>query len=245
MRYSVSVLSVFAATTMDLRARGHDSGNYWYYPGTDVGQAYERAERALPGSSIESLFLAITSLKDPGHERRGHHTIEMFTFLPYEPFARWEETHHGQRGGEYQSLKERIADRMIEAAENIIPGLSKQLVFRAVGTPVTNVFYCESPFGSAYGTAKTPWQVGPFAHRTRAEVGGLHLCGASTLSHGVAGAALSGLMVAQDILGVSSRDDLLRPPDGSLRVYPADHPETWLPAVRGRAAPTLGLQDAE
>lgn len=241
MCYSVSVLSVFAAVDMDLRAQGFDSGNYWWYPNTEVGRGYERSEHVLAAheSSVEGLFLAITTLKDPGHRTNGHHTIEMFTFSPYKPFARWGEKEQGCRGADYDAMKERLGDRMIAAAENIIPGLSKKIVLRAVGTPVTNQFYCESPFGNAYGTAKTPWQLGPFSHRTRAEIEGLHLCGASTLSHGVAGASISGLMAAQDILGAPSRNDLLGPPDGSLRVYPSEHPEAWLPALRRRREAAL------
>lgn len=239
MEYSVSSLSVFAVVDMDLRARGYDSGNYWWYPTTDVGGAYERAERGLPGAEVDHVFMAITSLKDPGHTRAGHHTIEMFTFLPYGPFAAWEGTPQGERGPEYEAMKEALADRVIAAAENILPGIGRSIVYRAVGTPLTNVHYCESPLGNAYGTAKTPFQVGPFSYRMSGEIEGLHLCGASTLSHGVAGASISGLMAAQRILGLSSRDAMLAPPDGSLRVYPSDHPEEWLPQIeqRRRAAP--------
>jgi hypothetical protein len=68
-------------------------------------------------------------------------------------------------------------------------------------------------------------------------VKGLYSCGASTISHGVAGASMSGLMAAQAVLGVKRVDDLLGPTDGSLRVYPADQPETWLTSAApdGRA----------
>lgn len=232
MTYSVALLSVFAAVNMDLRARGYDSGNYWWYPTADVGGVYERSERMLPEGGVDGLFLAITTLKDPGHMRARHHTIEMFTFVPYEPFGVWEGTLQGQRGPEYGALKEALADRMIAAAENVIPGIGKAVVYRAVGTPLTNAFYCESPFGNSYGTAKTPFQLGPFSYSMQGEIDGLHLCGASTLSHGIAGASISGLMAAQRILGLSSREAALGPPDGSLRVYPSDHPEEWLASLR-------------
>jgi all-trans-retinol 13,14-reductase len=158
----------------------------------------------------------------------------MFTFVPWEPWRSWESTSQGQRGGDYEALKERLSDRMIAAADEVIPGLSKAIVFRSVGTPLTNAFYCESPFGCSYGTAKTPFQLGPFSYRMRAEIPGLYLCGASTLSHGIAGASISGLMTAQRILGAKSKDDVLGPPDGSLRVYPSDQPEQWLYAAETR-----------
>jgi hypothetical protein len=60
----------------------------------------------------------------------------------------------------------------------------------------------------------------------------LHLCGASTLSHGVGGASLSGLFAAQRALGLAKADDLLAPADGSLRIYPADRPQEWLASAR-------------
>jgi phytoene dehydrogenase-like protein len=236
MRYSVSLLSVFAAVDMDLRGRGYDSGNYWYYAHQDVAGIYERSRENMPAGPVEGLFLAITSLKDPGHMPPGRHTLEMFTFLPYEPWKRWEGTSQGQRGAAYEALKEQLADRLIAAADKVIPGLSRAIVYRSVGTPLTNIHYCESPFGCSYGTEKSPFQLGPFSYRTRAEIDGLHLCGASTLSHGIAGASISGLMAAQQILGARSREDLLGPPDGSLLVVPAEQPEKWLPMLKHAAS---------
>ncbi|KYF95601.1 phytoene dehydrogenase [Sorangium cellulosum] len=227
--YSTSLLSVFCAVDMDLRSMGYDSGNYWWYRGKDVGRIYERMEYQLPRGEVDGLFLTITTLKDPGHPTRGgHHTIEMFTFVPHAPFARWKETRTGERGADYEELKESLGDQVIAAAENIIPGISRALAFRSVATPLTNDFYCASYRGAAYGTAKTPWQLGPLSFTIGTRIPGLYQCGASTLSHGVAGASVSGLMAAQRIVRAARVEDLLGPADGSLRVYPADRPEEWL-----------------
>jgi all-trans-retinol 13,14-reductase len=227
-RYSVSLMSVFCAVEMDLRRLGYDSGNYWWYRRRDVGALYERMETDLPRAEVDGLFLAITTLKDPGHMRHGHHTIEMFTFVPYAPFARWRGTPLGERGPGYDRFKEDLGDRMIEAAEQVIPGIARAMRFRAVGSPLTNDHYCETPQGCAYGTAKTPWQLGPFGFAIETSVPGLYSCGASTLSHGVAGAAMTGLIAAQKVVGAHAAEDLLGPADGTLRVYPAEAPETWI-----------------
>ncbi|MRG95751.1 phytoene desaturase family protein [Polyangium spumosum] len=220
MEYSVGLLSVFAATDLDLRALGLDSGNYWIYRTLDVSGVYERALHALPQGLIEGLFLTVTTLKDPGHAPKGHHTLELFTFVPYEPFEAWAGT-TAARPAAYRDLKERLGDAMIAAAERVIPGLGKNLVFRSVGTPLTNDFYCETHRGASYGTAKLPSQLGPFSFPIRSSVPGLYNVGASTISHGVAGAATSGLFAAREILGVRHIQDLLAPADGSLRVVPA------------------------
>jgi all-trans-retinol 13,14-reductase len=226
--YSVSLMSAFCAVDLDLAAMGYDSGNYWFYRTADVDDLYERVEKSLPDRAIDGLFLTITTLKDPGRKPHKHHTLELFTFVPHAPFAVHGDAEQGARGAAYERLKEGLGDQMIAAAEEVIPGLSRAIRFRSIGSPVTNDHYCATPRGAAYGTAKTPFQVGPFSFAIRTSVRGLYSCGASTVSHGVAGASLSGLMAAQAVLGVKSMDDLLGPPDGSLRVYPADHPEEWL-----------------
>jgi all-trans-retinol 13,14-reductase len=232
MERSVSLCSVFCGVEMDLRRLGYDSGNYWWYRRRDVGALYERATHSLPGEQVDGLFLAVTTLKDPGHRHDGRHTLEMFTFVPYAPFARWKGTAPGQRGPEYERLKESLGDRMVEAAEELIPGLGRAIRFRSVASPLSNDHYCATTEGCAYGTAKTPWQVGPFSFAAESSVAGLYSCGSSTVSHGVAGTAMSGLIAAQRVLHADRAEDLLGPADGSLRIYPAEEPEIWLPAIR-------------
>ena len=48
--------------------------------------------------------------KDPSKMIRGHHLVEVFTFVDYEPFARWENEPTGNRSRDYRQLKEAIAD---------------------------------------------------------------------------------------------------------------------------------------
>jgi phytoene dehydrogenase-like protein len=227
--WSVSTLSVFCAVEMDLARLGYDSGNYWWFRHRDVAGFYERALQQLPGAEVDMVFVAITTLKDPSHRYAGLHTLEIFTFVPHAPFAAFaRQGAGGARDPGYERFKEALGDKVIAAAENVIPGLAQALRFRSVGSPLTNDFYCEAPRGAAYGTAKTPWQLGPFSFGVQTSVPGLWSCGASTLSHGVAGAAFSGLAAAQQVLHAERPEDLLGPADGSIKIYPADRPEEWL-----------------
>ena len=155
----------------------------------------------------------------------------MFTFVPYEPFAKWQGSRHDLRSPEYLKLKDQLGHKMLEAAENIIPGIRQHVQFIEFGSPLTNNDFCETYRGASYGTAKTPWQVGPFSFSQRGPVGGLHFCGASTLSHGVGAACISGLFAARDVLRAKTVDNLLAPPAGSLRIYPCDRPGEWLDRV--------------
>ncbi|HEY2365625.1 MAG TPA: NAD(P)/FAD-dependent oxidoreductase, partial [Polyangiaceae bacterium] len=218
MEYSISMVSLFAAVDMDLPAMGIDSGNYWWFRHHDAGKVYEQMERELPNETVDGMFLTATTLKDPD-EYKGTHTIEMFIYCPYAPFEKWRGTDLGARGSEYEAFKRVLADKMLDAAENVVPGIRKGLRFLEVGTPLTNEFYCASHRGAALGTNKTPFQLGPFSFQVSSSVKNLFNCGASTLSHGVGGAAISGVIAAQQILGLARIDDVLAPADGSLRVF--------------------------
>jgi phytoene dehydrogenase-like protein len=221
MEMSVSSLSLFAAVDMDLPAMGYDSGNYWWYRNADVEGVYRRMKESAPEDEIDGLFVSVSTLKDPDLRTDGHHTLEMFTFAPHDRFARWKDLPCQERGPEYQKLKREMTDRMLAAAENVIPDLRRRLVFIELGTPLTNDHYCATRRGAVYGTAKGRWQVGPFSFSTRSPIENLFLCGASTISHGLGGAAASGLIAAKSVIGCEA-DELLGAEDGSITIEPAD-----------------------
>jgi all-trans-retinol 13,14-reductase len=218
MRSSVSALSLFLAVDMDLSSVGYDSGNYWWYRHADVASVYRDMQRQLPTMGVDGLFAGISSLKDPHRKHPGRHTIELFTFVPWEPFAAWQASATERRPEPYTKMKAALTETMFEAAEQVFPGIRERTLVSSLGTPLTNDFYCNTRRGGCYGIAKTRWQVGPFAFGTRSPVPGLYLCGASTVSHGVAGAALSGLFAARDVLGAADAMDCLAPEDGSMVV---------------------------
>lgn len=234
-KWSVSSLSLFLAVDMDVRAAGLDSGNYWFYADPDLDRIYElgRDPRTVELDEFPGFFLTVTTLKDPTKMRRGHHTMEAFTFVPYEPFRAWAASKYGERPEGYLALKRDLTARMLRAAGRVVPGLERHVVFADLGTPLTNEHYCAASLGNLYGTEKSRFQVGPWAYSIRTEFPGLLLCGASTLGHGVLGATLSGLAAAARALGCRT-DDLLQRGGPPLRVYQSERPETWPEELRRR-----------
>lgn len=232
--YGVSSVSLFLAAEMDPRQMGLDSGNRWYTRTPDVDQMYRYAKAADPlaEGEVPGVFLTCTTCKDPSKRRDGVATLEVFSFVSWEAFAPYAGTDHDARPEGYTALKEALGDRMMQRADELVPGLSDKVVFREVGTPLTNQFYVASHRGNLYGTEKSLRQVGPFGYPAEAPVQGLYLCGASTTSHGVAGATYSGLAVAKQILGVRT-SELLTARSGPLQIWPCDHPEEW-PSSSGR-----------
>ncbi len=228
LEYSVSAISLFFATDMDLRAAGLDSGNYWFYDHEDVNALYAQGltDHLLLADKPRALFLTVTTLKDPSKMHHGHHTCEAFSFVSYDAFQKWAHTRHGERPADYLALKEALAEKMFRALDERIPGLRDHIVLWDLGTPLTNAHYLNATRGNQYGIAKTPGQVGPGAFSVRSEIPGLYLCGASTLSHGVAGATASGLAVARQILRCRT-DDLLKQNGPALTIYPAEDISKW------------------
>jgi phytoene dehydrogenase-like protein len=226
--YSTSCLSLFFAVDMDLKEAGLDSGNCWFYDHEDVDALYKQGQTAhvLDAESPGMMFMTVTTLKDPSKMHQGHHTCEAFTFVDYEAFARWSGEKSGERSADYDAMKEELSWKLFRFLEKRVPGLMDHLVFWDLATPLTITHYINATRGSLYGIDKTRTQVGPGAFPVKTAVDGLYMVGASTLSHGVAGATASGLTAARKILGCRTRD-ILSQNGPALKIYPSDKPEEW------------------
>jgi phytoene dehydrogenase-like protein len=233
-RWSLSTLSFFLALDRSPAAWGLDSGNHWLFPDEDVDGAF----RSIAGASLETLadgplFLSFPTLKDPSLPRGGRHTLEAFTFAPWPLFHRWHDTTPEARGPEYEAFKRRALDRVLSRAEYLLPGLRDHLVFENVATPVTSAHFVRASQGHMYGLEKNPLQVGGGSFPVRPGVEGLDglwLCGAGTLTHGIHGATLSGLVAAAGILGVRVADLLTG--DRPIAVHPSDDLSAWPPELQ-------------
>ena len=238
-RYSTSALSLFFATDMDLRAAGLSSANVWNYTSDDLEATYQKGMTGwdpAKETSVPGLFLTCTTLKDPSKRVNGQHTLEAFTFVHHDAFKQWAGTHFGHRPEGYAAMKEVLSQKLLGGIDQIVPGLKDRITFRDLGTPLTNVHYLAATEGNLYGTEKSRWQIGPWAWPLKTAIDGLWMCGASTVSHGVMGATVSGLFAAKAILGVSVRE-LLTTKDKAPEItcVPSEHPELWPEALRGRA----------
>lgn len=228
VKYSTSCISLFFATDMDLRAAGLDSGNFWFYDHADVDKIYSDGltDALLHNETPPGMFLTATTLKDPSKMHSGHHTCEAFAFVGYSAFENWAHTRYGARPADYEAMKEDLAWRMVRGLEKHLPGLSNHIVFSSLGTPLTNEHYLNATRGNLYGIEKSPSQVGPWAFQPRTGFNGLFLCGASTLSQGVAGVTASGIDAAKTILKCRT-EDILTQAGPSPRFLPSEDITQW------------------
>ena len=218
---SVSALSLYLATDLDIEALGLDSGNYWIMNNPSVDATYRFAEKdELDGEGkFPGSFLTITTKKDPSKMKDGLHTMEAFIFVSYTPFEQWEGSETKNRSDEYNEFKKRLTNRMLDTIEGVAPGLREHLVVCELGTPLTNVHYLNAYRGNLYATAKSKQQVGLGALPINTEISDLYHCGQSTVAHGVLGVIATGLMAASKISG-KPMDELLKYGDaGEIQLH--------------------------
>lgn len=207
VKYSTSCLSLYLAVDLDLKSMGFDSGNYWFYNHADLDEIYTKGMGdSAAYNNPDSMFMTITTLKDPSKMHDGNHTIEAFSFANHTAFDKWKNEPMGKRSADYYKFKAEIMGRMLNFLEKRVPGITKAVVFKNLGTPLTNAYYINSFNGNIYGTDKVKKQLGPFGFNTKTEIKNLYLCGASTLSHGVAGVTGTGLRAAATILNYKTKD---------------------------------------
>ncbi|MEO7313055.1 MAG: NAD(P)/FAD-dependent oxidoreductase [Chitinophagaceae bacterium] len=227
-RYSLTSLMFFMIVDMDVRKAGLDSGNIWLMPNRDMDEVYAAlsGEDILASDEFSSLFISCSSLKDPSSYDGRHHTLEVVTFIDYDSFKAHLPEGEGYTEA-YKDLKERLCEKLVNTMEKVVPGIRQNMVNLDMGTPMTNEHYIKSTKGNVYGTEKGFFQTGPFSFTAQSEIGNLYMCGASIMSHGVAGASWSGVKTAAKILNCTE-DDLVQPdPTQEVRIYDAEDSTQW------------------
>jgi len=221
--YSCTSLMLFLTVDMDVKKAGLDSGNIWKLTDKDFDKIYIDSQQTdiLEGEEFPGMFISCTTLKDPISFDGRYHTLEAITYINYDAFAAFKDE-KDERSKAYLEFKEQIIQKFLRSLEKVVPGITANIVHKELGTPVTNEFYINSTDGNVYGTEKSLKHIGPFAYKMKTEIENFYLCGASTVSHGVAGASYSGVQTAASILGCR-QDDLIQPDDTqNLEIYEAE-----------------------
>ncbi len=233
-RYSVTSLMFFISVDMDVRQAGLDSGNIWFMPNKDMDDIYDGLTKIsiLETDEFDSLFISCSSLKDPLSFNGRHHTIEVVTFIDYDSFKNI----CGEGTEAYQKTKERLCEKLMNTFKRILPAVHENIVHLELGTPITNEHYIKSTKGNVYGTEKGFMQTGPFSYKAKTEIENLYMCGASIMSHGVAGASYSGVKTAAELLGCREEDLIQKDDTQELRIYDAEDSSQWPPWIHQRMA---------
>jgi len=202
LRPSDGAFYAFIGTDLDLPSMGITDANIIHYSGYDLNALYKQWYISTEPESFPTFFITSPSVKDPegGHAPEGYHAVEIITGASYEFFEQWAHLPPMKRGEEYKSLKEKIGERLIAAAEQYIPTLSQHIDFVEYATPLSNEYWVNAVRGGNYGPDQTPDQVGlgRFATST-AGIDGLFLAGSGAIGGGVMACIESGIQAARKI----------------------------------------------
>lgn len=137
---------------------------------------------------------------------------EAKTWFPDQDGDDWKEW---RRSGDYAARKQALGDRMIAAAETVMPGLSQHIVYRTDASPVTYARYDWSSTGAIYGAS------GPGRLKgAKSPLCNLVIAGGGNAGAGVEAVVISGAEAAEALVpGLLSRK-----PAEAARRMPAPEP---------------------
>lgn len=192
MQVSCSIFVVYIATDLDLVEAGvhHEA---FYYEQLNHEDNYASS---LTGA-VNWLSITVPTLVDQSLAPEGQHLVMLTALADFSYTDDW-----AQVKADYQ-------EKMLDFANNKIPGLQDRILFIEAGTPATMQRYTQNHNGAAYGWAATPEQIGANRDATKAPIKGLYFTGHwSTPGGGVYGVSYSGMQTAMKVLQLSRQEDL-------------------------------------
>jgi all-trans-retinol 13,14-reductase len=199
---SAAHLSLYLGFNEGTASLGLGKSNLWIYPHHDHDRNVERffndSRAPLPVA-----YVSFPSAKDPSFEERcpGRATVEVITLVPYAWFRKWENKPWKKRGEEYEELKAKLAERMLEPLLAQCPQLRGKVDHMEISTPLSTRHFTGHAHGQIYGLAATPDFFADRALRPRTPIPGLFLTGSDVCTLGVGGALSGGMLTAAAILG--------------------------------------------
>ncbi|MGP0093180.1 MAG: phytoene desaturase family protein [Xanthobacteraceae bacterium] len=152
-------------------------------------------------SAPKKMGIEIMSKLDPSAAPEGHSTLLLTSLVPFEQAQRWFTEDGGddwkswRRSDAYETRKTQLGDQMIAAAETVIPGLSRHIVYRTDASPVTYARYDWASAGAIYGISR-----GGRLKGSKSPVRGLVVAGGGNAGAGVEAVVISGAMAAEALV---------------------------------------------
>ncbi len=212
MDLSFSAIALYVATDIDARALGAQHETVIATTWDAEGMVSESLAGRMSG-----IDMLIPSLTDPSLAPSGEQIVILKALAP---------------GGLAQMApaeRDRLAEGLLELAEQALPGLRQHVTHIHGVEPGTTVQFPLDQLGPMYGWAVSPKQALAERLPQRTPVSGLYLVGQWTQpGHGILAVTQSGVQIARVLLGVSPRASVL-----PLLIPVAGLPESGLEGVGG------------
>lgn len=198
---SLSSFQVFLGLNKDLIGEiGIKDAEIFYETGYDIEADYKANLKADVEKAGFGLMLYDNVYK--GYSPEGKNTVNILTLQGFEHWRKYEADYWKGNKAEYFAEKERMADVLIKRVEKtLLPGLSKAVEVKEIGTPLTNVRFTGNYRGAIYGWDQTLENSPPRRLAQRTPIKNLYLSGAwTTPGAGYSAVLSSGLQCFAEIM---------------------------------------------
>ena len=211
VRPSFAHLGMYIGLKHSAEDLGLPKTNFWIYPGNDYDKA---VDDFVADSSAEFpvVYISFPSAKDPDYENRhpGTATIEIVAPAPYEWFEAWEGSTWGKRGDDYEQFKAALGERLLEHLYAKLPQLRDKIDYYEVSTPQSTNWFSGYQRGELYGLDHTTARLQQDWLGPRTRIPGLWLTGQDTLTCGVTGAMMAGMLTTMALVGMRKMTPLMK-----------------------------------
>jgi phytoene dehydrogenase-like protein len=177
--------------------------NLWVYP--EKGDHDSCVDNYLKDNTapLPVVYISFPSAKDPEWSNRypNRSTIDIITLVPYENFEKWEGSRWMKRGEDYESQKEKIAQRLLKALYEQMPHLKGAVEYYELSSPLTTRHFVNYDKGEIYGIDHSPERFRQKFLKPRTPIKNFYLTGQDIVTAGVAGALFAGVLTASVISG--------------------------------------------
>lgn len=177
--------------------------NLWIYPDNydhdeNIGKYLKDPEK----EEFPVVYISFPAAKDPDFQNRypGKSTIEIITLSDYSEFKKWETEAWKNRGQEYEELKERYSQRLLQKLYEQLPHLEGKIDYYELSTPLSTKHFVNYNHGEIYGLDHSPSRFESNAIHVKSSIKNLYLTGQDIVSCGIAGALLSAVVTSTSII---------------------------------------------
>jgi all-trans-retinol 13,14-reductase len=211
VRPSLGHIGVYIGLRHTAAELGLPKTNFWIYPGND----YDAAVQAFledRDAAFPVVYISFPSAKDPDYENRhpGTATIEIVAPAPYEWFEAWKGSTWGKRGDDYEQFKAGLGERLMRHLYDKLPQLEGKVDYYEVSTPLSTEWFAAYGHGELYGIDHTAERLRQDWLGPRTRIPGLWLTGQDTLTCGVTGAMMAGMLTTMAIAGMRKAGPLMK-----------------------------------
>ncbi len=186
--------------------------NYWIYPnGNNHDAAIEQFINNVD-AEFPVIYISFPSAKNPKFLEKypNRATIEIISVANYDWFKKWENTKWKKRGEDYETFKEKIAQRLLAHLYKVEPQIEGKIDMYELSTPLSTKKFCNYEKGEIYGLDHHPQRFEAQYLQPKTEIKNMYLTGQDIITVGIGGALMSGVVTASAVLGKNLIQDIIK-----------------------------------